>query len=151
MTDRIDVKAPGGFAPAVALGHADADGRWQPVSAENPLPVAGLAGRGATPVAALPPPPLTGTAASPRVIGPFDPLSGRPVFLQLSGTWTGEVQVLRSVDGGATRQPLTVAGAAWAVFTGNVCEPVWEESEAGATLYLALAPGSGTIAYRVSQ
>lgn len=72
-------------------------------------------------------------------------------MVQLGGSWTGLVQVTRSVDGGVTRNALTVSGQPWARFTGNVCEPVWEEAEDGAELYLDITVNSGTLTYRVSQ
>jgi len=71
--------------------------------------------------------------------------------LTLSGTWTGQVQLLRSVDGGATRLPVTAAGQAYGAYSQNVCEPIWEESEAAATLYLGITVTSGTVNYRVGQ
>jgi hypothetical protein len=58
---------------------------------------------------------------------------------------------LRSVDGGATRHPLTVGGAIWARYSGNVCEQVWEEDETAARFYLNLSPASGTVQYRLAQ
>ena len=61
------------------------------------------------------------------------------------------VRLLRSADDGATTHPLTVGGTAWGAFSANACEPVWEESEDGAALYLELTPTSGAIAYRLSQ
>ncbi|NVD44793.1 hypothetical protein [Qipengyuania atrilutea] len=146
MTD-LPIKAPGGFAPATAIGHTDAAGNYVPVGPDNPLPVAGLSG----PASAPPPAALTGDTASPEVAGPYAPVRGRTVFVQLSGEWTGSARLLRSVDGGTTKHLLTAAGSEWAVFASNVCEAVWEEGESGAQLYLDLAPTSGTIAYRVSQ
>lgn len=148
MNDPIPVRTPGGFAPAFALGQAGPDGHLLLVSADNPLPVTGGSGAAAPAPA---PTPLAGATSVSNVVGPFDPVPGRPVYLQLSGTWQGRVQVLRSVDGGATKVPLTVAGQHWGVFTGPSCEPVWEEGDAAARLYLDLQPASGTIAYRVSQ
>ena len=147
MNDPIPVCTPGGFAPAFALGQAGPDGHLLLVSADNPLPVTG--GGAAAPLPA--PAPLTGTASAATMAGPFDPVSGRPVYLQLTGTWQGRVRVLRSVDDGVTKLPLTVAGQPWAVFTGPACEAVWEEGDAAARLYLELQPTSGTIAFRVSQ
>ena len=47
--------------------------------------------------------------------------------------------------------PLAVAGAAWAQFTGNACEPVWEEIDPEATLYLDIALTAGTLHYRIAQ
>ena len=146
MTD-LPIKAPGGFAPATAIGHTDAAGNYIPIGPDNPLPVAGLSG----PVSSPPPPALEGETSAEEIAGPYAPVRGRTVFVQLSGEWTGNARLLRSVDGGATKHPLTVAGIEWAVFASNVCEAVWEESETGAELYLDLAPTSGTIAYRVSQ
>ncbi len=147
MNDYIPVKAPGGFAPAVGLGTTDAAGNLVLVGPDNPLPVAGGMGSGV--VAA--PPPLQGTTTVALTAGPFGPVPGRAVYVELRGEWTGEVRLLRSTDGGATRSPITLAGAPWGLYTGNVCEPAWEESEVSAALFLELAPASGTIAYRVSQ
>jgi len=94
---------------------------------------------------------LSGTLAASGSVGPFTPVAGQPVILALSGTWSGSVRPLRSTDGGTTRLPLTMAGAAWAQYSANCCEPVWEEYEAGAQLYLSGTVTSGSIAYRVSQ
>ncbi len=79
------------------------------------------------------------------------PVTGKPLLLSLSGTWTGTVQLLRSVDGGATRLPLSLAGAQWGKYTGNICEPVWEESEDAARFYLKIIPSSGSVVYRLAQ
>lgn len=148
MSESIPIKTPGGFAPAFVLGQADAGGNLLLVSADNPLPVTG-GGGGATPAPA--PPPLAGTTFTPLIAGPFDPVPGRAVYLQLAGEWQGRVRLLRSTDGGATKAPLTIGGTPWAVFTGPACEAVWEEGDAAARLYLDLQPTSGTISYRVSQ
>lgn len=148
MTDPVPIQTPGSFAPAIALGQAGPDGHLLLVSADNPLPVTGAGGT-ATPAPA--PAPLSGTASAAMVAGPFDPVGGRPIYLQLTGTWQGRVRMLRSVDDGITRVPLTVAGQPWGVFTGPACEAVWEEGDAVARLYLELQPTSGAIAYRVSQ
>ena len=147
MLDKTPVKAPGGFAPAFALGQADAAGNLVLISADNPLPVASASGPTVTP----PPPALEGETSQSLLAGPFDPAPGRPIYLQLDGQWTGTVRLSRSVDGGASRHPLTLAGAEWGVFVGNACEPVWEEYEAGAALYLDISLDSGLLAYRVSQ
>lgn len=73
------------------------------------------------------------------------------MVLALSGTWTGTVAINRSTNGGTTKLPLTVGGAAWGQYTANVCEPVWEENETGAALYLDVALTSGTLTYRLAQ
>lgn len=95
--------------------------------------------------------PLTGTANASTTVGPFTPQLARAIWIVLSGTWTGTVQVLRSTDGGATKLPLTVAGASWASFTANANEPVAEESDAAATYYLSITLASGSVTYRVAQ
>ena len=137
------IEAPGGFAPVFALGSDDGSGQLALVSHGAPLPTVALA-----PVA---PAPLNGSASNAKVAGPFAPTPLAPVFLTLTGEWTGTVRILRSIDGGATRHPLTIAGSEWAVFHGNACEPVWQEGESGAQLYLDIAPTSGTLTYRIAQ
>jgi hypothetical protein len=61
------------------------------------------------------------------------------------------VRLQRSTDGGATRLGLTAMGSAYGEFTGNVCEPVWEESETAALLYLNITVTSGSVTYRMGQ
>ena len=143
MAEIVPAEAPAGFVPLTALALPDANGNCLPVTADRPLPVASA--RSAAPA------PLTGTASAPRLAGPFAPLRDAPVYLVLSGSWTGEVRLMRSTDGGTTRHPLTLGGQEWARFTANLCEALWQEGESGATLWLDCAPTSGTIAYRVSQ
>ena len=72
-------------------------------------------------------------------------------MLALSGSWSGTVKVLRSTDGGATKLPLTIAGASWGQFTANCCEAIWEESEAAARLYLDITLIAGSASYRLGQ
>ena len=72
-------------------------------------------------------------------------------MLSLTGTWQGTVQLMRSVDGGVTRHPLTIGGFTWGRYTGNACEPVWDEQEEGVELHLDIALASGTIGYRIAQ
>lgn len=135
---------PGGYAVASAIGFADeTDGSLSVVTADRPLPVAT--------VTASPPPPLAGSTASSGDIGPFTPALSRPVLLTLGGDWQGEVQVLRSIDGGSSRHGLTLAGAVWGAYQGNACEVVWEEIEDGAQLYLSVQISAGSLAYRLAQ
>ncbi|KQM14711.1 hypothetical protein ASE49_11085 [Novosphingobium sp. Leaf2] len=128
----------------MAVGFADAQGSLSVVASGVPLPVT-------TVRQSAPPAPLAGTTSANLLAGPFIPLADSPMHLQLSGTWSGSVVLERSVDGGATRQPLTAGGVAWARFTGNVNEPVWQEQEREASFYLAITLTSGTVSYRVSQ
>lgn len=136
------IQNPAGYAVTRAVAFADVDGTLVPVDASTPLPV--TLGRAPTT-------PLAGTAAATGVVGPYQPALGRPVMLVLTGTWTGTIKVTRSVDGGTTRQPLTVAGNGWGQFGGNACEAVWEESESAARLYLDITLTSGSVTYRMAQ
>jgi len=131
------------FVAPVAVSFANTAGDSDVVSQANPLPV-----YTATPAS---PAPLAGTATANGVFGPFTPAMGRAVMLSLSGAWTGAVKLLRSADGGTTRLGLTALGQAYGSFTANVCEPVWEESEAGALLYLDATIASGSLTYRMGQ
>ncbi|MEO6152969.1 MAG: hypothetical protein ABIT09_09085 [Croceibacterium sp.] len=150
MSD-IPISYPGRFAPGMAVNYADSTGAARQVSQSSPLPVTLVAattttGTGGTTSAAL-----TATATAVTTAGPFAPVAGKPIILTLAGSWIGKVTLLRSINGGTTRVPLSLAGTPWAVFTGNVCEPVWDETETGATFYLQLAPDKGAIVYRVAQ
>lgn len=139
----IPIQSPASYVPSRAAAFADVDGTSMLVSANNPMPVAiGPAAAAAA---------LAGSSAASAVLGPFLPVAGRPVVLALSGTWSGTVMVQRSTNGGTTKLPLTIGGVAWGQFTTNVCEPVWEESEAGAALYLDVTLSSGTLTYRLAQ
>ena len=95
--------------------------------------------------------PVTGQTNTPLVTAPYFPVMGRSVLLVLSGSWTGSVTVLRSTDQGSTKLPITIGGTPSAVFSSNCCEPIWDESEAAAQLYLNIALTSGTVNYRIAQ
>ncbi|MEE4452042.1 hypothetical protein [Novosphingobium resinovorum] len=138
------IQMPSGYATAFAVGFADPGNTGLAlVESGRPLPVTTLSG--------VVPEPLVGTTAASIAAGPFVPAAGRPVFVTLAGTWQGSVTVLRSIDGGTTRLPLTLGGDTWGVFTQNACEPVWEEFETGATLHLAITLASGALTYRLAQ
>ncbi len=121
------------------------DGAMIDVDPTHPLPVLTTSAADfASGVAAL-----TGTSTGAAIVGPFTPALGRQVMLTLSGSWTGVVSVLRSINGSASKLPLTLAGQPYAQFTAAAQEPVWIETEAGATLWLSL-PATG-ITYRMAQ
>lgn len=147
------VRLPAGYAPAFAVGYADESGNLVLAGATDPLPVA--LGSGTIEVQAVesapPPAPLAGSASSSGLAGPFAPVAGRLVTLALAGSWEGTVQLMRSTDEGATRLPLTAGGLPWGVYTGNICEPAWFESEVGAELYLDITLASGEVDYRIAQ
>lgn len=137
------IQNPVGYTITRAIAYADTDGSMLQVSTSAPLPVAVTGSAAATP--------LTGTAASSLVVGPYQPAIGRAIMLLLTGAWTGTVKVVRSVDGGTTKQPLTINGNSWGQFTGNCCEGVWDESESAARFYLDITLASGSVTYRVAQ
>jgi hypothetical protein len=139
----VPIVNPAGYVPIFAVGYSDdADGSLS-VSASQPLPVA--------PVVINKPAPLAGSATTSGQVGPLPVLPRLPIMLALSGSWTGTVTVLRSTDGGTTRLGLTAMGQPYGQFTANGCEPVWEEAEDAAALYLDIALTSGTVAYRLAQ
>lgn len=139
-----DVTAPAGYITPQLITFARADGAGVPVSGTDPMPVRTI---GAAAIST----PLAGNANTSQAVGPFTPELGRPIWLSLSGTWAGSVQVLRSTDGGVTRLPLTAGGQSWGRFTANCNEPVAEESDAAASYYLQITLTSGTVTYRVAQ
>ena len=119
--------------------YLDRDGNFQ--GAQGVFPV------GATASAVA----LNGSTAATATLGPFTPELGRPIWLTLSGSWTGSVQLLRSTDAGTTKLPLTAAGVPYGSYTANANEAVAEESCAGATWYLLATLSAGTLTYRLAQ
>ncbi|MCB2076471.1 MAG: hypothetical protein KDE55_02110 [Novosphingobium sp.] len=135
---------PARFVPLYGVGYADNAGELSAVSTSSPLPVS------VTQPSSLPLP-VEGAASATAVVGPFAPALGVPVVVNLSGSWGGTVQVKRSTDGGTTFASLTAAGKAWANFTGNACEAVWEENNPDAALYLDIQVSWGTVDYRMGH
>ena len=136
------IAVPAGYAPAYAMGYSGGDGQLALVSGAAPLPVA---------TSAPAPAPLAGQSAASEVVGPFEATPGRVVTVTLAGEFEGTARLLRSTDGGATRVPLRVGGAAWAEYTQPGCEQAWAETEQGASFFLDIALVSGAVSYRVSQ
>lgn len=139
-----EVEIPAGFVPQYAMAFGAVDAPAVAVHDGNPLPVRLLK----KPAASVP---LAGALGASGLAGPFVPEMDRPIWTTLSGDWSGTVDLLRSVDGGVTKFPLTVGGARWGRFTANANEAVAEESEVGASYYLLATLTGGTLTYRVSQ
>lgn len=152
MPDKPTIANPAAYVAPFALGFADENGALTLVSNETPLPIAG-SGSGSTGGQGTDslPDPMMGAASTSTLAGPFAAVAGYPIHLTLSGTWAGTVTMLRSVDAGTTRLPLTAGGMVWARFTGNANEAVWQETESGAEFYLDIVLDSGTLDYRVAQ
>ncbi len=144
MPDDATLARPAGYVTEQVAAFGLPGGLARTVDADNPLPVR-------MGVAASASAPLAGSATGSSIVGPFTPELGRAIWLTLSGTWSGTVALVRSVDGGATMQPLTVGGQAWGQYTANANEPVAEETVAAARYYLSIALTGGTLAYRVQQ
>lgn len=143
MSDPIPLQSPGGFAPTMALGIDDGTGNLALIRSADPLPVR------STPE--ISPAALEGQVFGAFTVGPFAPVALKPVVCTLSGIWQGRVAILRSTDDGANLHPLTAGGSAWGAFSANACEPVWEESEDGATLWLQGRVDTGMLTYRLAQ
>lgn len=141
--DPLPILAPGHFVPLGAMAFGLPGGSATSVTRDTPLPVA-------TRITAAEGLPLSGTTSATDIIGPFHPELGRPVILTLAGTWAGTVTLQRSIDGGSTIDAATLAGDPL-VYSANLQEPVWIETEAGASLWLDIALADGTLAYRISQ
>ena len=137
------IQYPASYSVSQAVAYSDVDGSSILVGPDKPLPVTIGQPVGTTP--------LAGTAVASVLVGPYTPVAGRPVMLSLEGTWQGTVALQRSTDGGAHKLPVTIGGSPWARFSGNCCEPVWEESESVAKLYLDIQLASGSLTYRLAQ
>nr|WP_166178358.1 hypothetical protein [Altererythrobacter segetis] len=136
------ISVPAGFAPAYAIGFSDMTGQLALVSEAARLPVA---------TAAPAPAPLAGQTSASEVAGPFEATPARVIVVTLDGQWQGTARLLRSTDGGLTKQPLRVGGLPWAEYSEPGTEQAWLETEEGASFYLDIALTSGSLAYRVSQ
>ena len=143
MPAQTPIQLPAGFAPAFALGFSDANGDLVLARDSAPIPV--------TQGDRIRPAPLQGSASASTLVGPFSPVPGISVIIELGGSWAGTVQLQRSSDGGSTLRDVTMGGSQWGRYGANVCEPVWDESEPGAQLFLSISLQSGTLDYRVSQ
>ena len=152
--------APGEGTPTGAAGTPNAKVvTIQGAAGATAIPVAGTFWPATQPISGSVTPitlaatstPLSGTSSAAQVVGPFVPQLGRTITVALSAaTWPGgTAQLLRSTDSGATKLPLTPAGALLGTYTQQGVDQPWIETEAGATFYLSL-PASG-IGYRVAQ
>ncbi len=137
------IQYPATYSVSHAVAYSDVDGSSILVGPDKPLPVTLAQPAGAAP--------LAGTAVASVVVGPYVPVAGRPVMLSLEGTWQGTVALQRSTDGGTNKLQVTIGGSPWARYTANCCEPVWEESESVARLYLDIQLSSGSLNYRLGQ
>jgi hypothetical protein len=157
------VQAPGGYAPMQAPCVRQGDGSCVPISPISPLPTAQgpLAAASSTPLAGTvtastvnPTSGAAGFASGAAVIGPMAPQLGRDISLKL---WTTNnaafsCQMVDSIDGGATKLPLTIYDSAiGGPYTVPVNSVVLNETVAGAQVYLLCTITGGTLNYVVTQ
>lgn len=143
--DSPAIAVPAAYVGIEAIGFGTIGEELHSVTPDSPLPVA-------TTIAAATSIPLSGSTGTTGTAGPFVPQLGRAIRVILSGNWTGTVQLLRSIDDGATRLPITYPdGSARGSWSTNINSRVVEESEAGATYYLAITMTAGTLSYRIAQ
>lgn len=144
QSPNMTILAPAGYAPITAFAFDDGSGGALVVQRSRPLPTMPVI----APAISVP---LVGSTGATGRFGPFVPELGRDLWVTLSGVWVGTVRLLRSIDGGATKQGLTIAGDPWAVFTANANEAIGGEGDVGATYYVDAVLTSGTLSYRVAQ
>lgn len=122
-------RAPGVFVPITPSTLTFPDpttGKARVVRPGDGLPVNSTPAYTASGVA-----PVTATLTSVGNTAAITPTAGRPINAKITGTATGlSARLTRSDDDGATWQPLTIGGLPWAVYTGNVFEQAWVETEA---------------------
>lgn len=95
--------------------------------------------------------PVTGSFVATGASVWFQPLPGRTFNLSLKGDFDADVHLERSFDGGATGEPVTVAGQQ-ICFWAAPCSEQWSEDEAGVLYRLGCSRlGSGIVIYRISQ
>ena len=91
-------------------------------------------------------------------IGPFIPDIGRDIWckLILSGGAVGSVQLLKSDDGGTTKDPLTAGATPYGLWTFDpftglfLNEQVISPSDSG-TYYLHIILSAGSLTFRLGQ
>ena len=96
--------------------------------------------------------PLVGNALGSGETPSFTPQLGRDMYITLTGTWTGSIQVQRSTDAGSTWNNITIGGGQpWGVYTTNCDEVLDQPTDAAGIYRLAFTIDSGTAAYRLAQ
>jgi hypothetical protein len=96
--------------------------------------------------------PVLKTFTQTDVSVPFKPDLGREIYLTLSGTWTGSIQVQRSFDDGKTWNNVTVAGGIpWLLYTINCDEIIATPTDAATSYRLSVTLSSGSVSARLAQ
>ncbi|NBC37379.1 hypothetical protein GTZ99_12540 [Novosphingobium sp. FSY-8] len=96
--------------------------------------------------------PVSGTLSASGNSGEFTPQLARPIWVTLSGSWAGSVQLKRSINGGSTWQAITTgSGTVKGVWTGSVNAQITEETCSRAIYRLEATLTSGALTYEVYQ
>lgn len=96
--------------------------------------------------------PLTGTANAPGATAAFTPDVGYNLYLTLTGTWTGQVRVQRSVDNGLNWTTVTTGGGNLSgEYIRNCDEAVLKVTDTRARYRLQFNIATGTVIYRLGQ
>jgi len=111
-----------------------------------------LAAIGFTPAGSLAMGVLNDTTMASGTYGPFTSAPNNlPIWLTLSGTWAGLVELLRSTDGGVTKLPATDADGEPKQWINNINAAVAQETIGNVTYYLKATLNSGRLNYRLEQ
>lgn len=95
--------------------------------------------------------PVTGTANATSTTSVFTPQLGRDIYITLTGTWVGTVQLERSTNGTNFNKVTIGGGQNWGRYTGNCDEVVETPTDAAATYRLSITLTSGSVGYRLAQ
>jgi hypothetical protein len=103
----------------------------------------------------------SGNASSATTTGAFTPEVGRPIYLTISAPtgspYTGTITILRSRDGGTTKENITLGGDVWGNFSltgrsGTIFNEIIDTPESSAfTYYIQHQSSSGTAAIVLYQ
>jgi hypothetical protein len=105
----------------------------------------GLAASGAVPV--------TASLTAPGNTAAFTAVAGRLINANVTGTGVGvQSRLVRSFDNGVTWLGITVSGQPYGVWSGNVSEQAWVESQVDVLFRIEVtAITSGTVNLSLSQ
>jgi hypothetical protein len=96
--------------------------------------------------------PVIKTFTKTEVSESFRPNLGRDMYLTLSGTWVGTVQVQRSTDEGKTWNNITIAGGIpWLNYTINCDETIGAPTDGNSLYRLSVTWVSGSLSARLAQ
>lgn len=107
MNPSLTIATPANFITIHAMAFCTEAGDAVPVTSATPLPV-DSSPRAATSSA------VSGSLAASGTSAVFTPQLGRPIWITLSGSWTGKATLERSTDAGATWLAATLGGSALA-------------------------------------